>query len=111
MIGGYSSPYPVVYRISQIVIVKIIEPKRDALRAEQVVIGVLLASRNGRIKACCEIQQVQRSRVTRINVQAERTQAFEIRLPRHPPQTICAGFTVTFELQAASFDQACQDPL
>src|SRR5262245_42500130 len=110
MIGGYSSSYPVVYRVSQIVVVKIIEPKRYALRPEEVVIAALLANRNGRIKACREIQQIQRSLVTGMNVQSKRAQAFEIRPPRHLSQMIRAAFTVAFDLHAASFDQAFQDP-
>src|SRR5215472_14003869 len=111
MSGGYSSGYPVVYSVSQIVVVKVVEPKRYPLRAEQVVIAVLLACRNGGIKACCEIQQIQRGRVTGINVQAERTQAIEIRFPRHLAQTIRSAFTVTFDLKTPGFDQPCEDPL
>src|ERR1043166_284615 len=90
---------------------KIVKPKRYPLWPEQVLITALLASRNGRIQACCEIQQIQRRRVTGINVEAERPQVFEVRFPWHLSQTVRVAFTISFDLEAARFDQACQDPL
>src|SRR5437762_7240012 len=111
MIGGCSRTYPVVYCIGQIVVVKIVEPKRYPLWPEQVLIAVLLTSRNGGIQACCEIQQIKRGRVTGINVEAERPQVFEIRLPWHLSQTVRAAFTINVDPETAGFDQACQDPL
>src|SRR5215469_1520557 len=111
MIDGCSSSYPVVYRVRQIFIVKIVKPKRDALRSEQAVIVALLASGNGWIVACRVVQQIQGRRVSRINAQAERAQAFEIGFPHPVSQPIRAGRTLTSYLEVAGFDQARQDPL
>src|SRR5215471_11601999 len=111
MIDGCCSTYPVIYRVRQIVIMKIVKPKRDALRSEQAVIVASLASGNGWIVACSVVQQIQGRRISRINAQTERAQAFEIGFPDPVSQTIHAGRTLSFYLEAAGFDQARQDPL
>src|SRR5947207_11878221 len=111
MIGGCSRTHPVVYCIGQIVVVKIVEPKRYALWAEQVFVAVLLTSGDGGIKACCEIQKIKCRRITGINIEAECPEVCKIRFGWHVPQTVCAAFTINFDLKAAGFDHACQDPL
>src|SRR5215471_2934693 len=111
MIGGCNRTYPIVYCIGQIVVVKIVEPKRYALWPEQILVTALLTSGNGGINACCEIQKIKCRRVTGINTEAECSEMCKIRFGWHLPQTVLAAFTMNFDFEAAGFDQACQDPL
>src|SRR5215471_9099743 len=111
MIGGCSGTCPVVYCIGQIVVAKIFEPKRYALWAEQILVAVLLTGGNGRINACCELQKIKCRRVTGINVESECPEVCKIRFEWHPLQMVRAVFTITFDLEATGFDQACEDPL
>src|SRR5262249_60555183 len=103
MLDSCRSSYPVVYRVRQIVIVKIVKPKRDALRSEQAVIVALLASGNGWIVACRVVQQIQCLRVSRINSQAQRAHAFEIGFPHPVSQPLRARRTLTLYLEADGF--------
>ena len=85
---------------------KIVEPQRDALRSEQILIAAFFARRNDPIKTCGVVQQIQGRRVPRINVERERAQAFEIGLPWRLPQAIGPSPAVALHLDAAGFYQA-----
>src|SRR5262249_12467407 len=106
-----SGTYPVVYCIGQILVVKIIEPKRYALWPEQVFVAVVLTSGNSGIKACCEIQKIKCRRVTRINIESECPEMCKIRFGWYLLPTVCAVFTINFDFEAAGLDQTCQNPL
>ncbi len=82
---------------------KIVEPQRDALRSEQILIAAFFARRNDPIKTCSVVQQIQGRRVPGINVERESAQAFEIRLPWRLPQAIGPRPALTLHLDTARF--------
>ena len=85
---------------------KIVEPQRDALRSEQILIATLFARRNDPIKTCGVVQQIQGRRVPGINVERESAQASEIGLPWRLLQTIGPRPALALHLDAAGFYEA-----
>ena len=89
---------------------EIVQPQRDPLWTEQILITTLLANGNRRIETCGVIEQVQGRGVAGINGETNRPQRLEIGLPWRMAETIRTNFSVTPRLCAATFDKAFQDP-